>query len=223
MPRPGAKAAKKSGAQAARTTRDRILDAAMKLVARHGIAGATTKRIADEAGVAEGSLYKHFTDKADLLTALVLERLPGIREVFGKLDNAASGSPAAEALAAALEGMIEFYTQAQPIMAGISSDPGLLRLCRQRFMETDQGPHRAHEKLAEFIRLGQQHGALRPGASPDAVASLLIGACTEFASLARLTGKTPGGMSKASYAKAIVAALSPVLSPGGVQTAKKRV
>jgi hypothetical protein len=90
-------------------------------------------------------------------------------------------------------------------------------------MDTDQGPHRAHEKLAEFIRQGQQHGALSPGANPDAVASLLIGACTEFASLARLTGKTPGGMSKASYAMAIVAALSPMLSSGGVQTAKKRV
>jgi AcrR family transcriptional regulator len=219
MPRPGAKAAKKSGAQAARTTRDRILDAAMKLVARHGIAGATTKRIADEAGVAEGSLYKHFADKADLLIALVLERLSGIREVFGRLDQAA-GRPAAEGLAVALEGMIEFYSQAQPIMAGISSDPDLLRLCRQRFIETDQGPHRAHEKLAEFIR---QHGALRPAADPDAVASLLIGACTEFASLARLTGKTPGGMSKASYAKAIVAALAPILSSGGSHAAKRRV
>jgi hypothetical protein len=55
------------------------------------------------------------------------------------------------------------------------------------------------------------------------VASLLIGACTEFASLARLTGKTPGGMSKASYAKAIVAALAPILSSGGSHAAKRRV
>jgi AcrR family transcriptional regulator len=213
---------RKPGTKAAKTTRDRILDAAHKLVVRHGIAGATTKRIADEAGVAEGSLYKHFADKPDLLIALVLERLPGIREVFGRLENAASGDTMAEALVAALEGMIEFYTEAQPIIAGVSSDPELLRLCRQRFTETDQGPHRAHEKLAEFIRQGQQRSALRPGASPDVLASLLIGTCTEFASLARLTGKTPGGMSKASYAKALVAALSPLLLTDGAQAVRKR-
>jgi AcrR family transcriptional regulator len=210
----------KPGAKAVKTTRDRILDAAVKLVARHGIAGATTKRIADEAGVAEGSLYKHFADKPDLLIALVLERLPGIREVFVRLEDAAS-EDTAKALSVALEEMIEFYAQAQPIMAGVSSDPELLRLCRQRFSATDRGPHRAHEKLAEFIRQGQQHGAFRSDVSPDAVASLLIGACTEFASLTRLTGKTPGGMSKASYAKAIVAVLAPLLS-GAARTSRRR-
>ncbi|MPZ59483.1 MAG: TetR family transcriptional regulator [Rhizobiales bacterium] len=195
----------------AKTTRDRILDAALKLVARRGIAGATTKRIADEAGVAEGSLYKHFADKPDLLIALVLERLPSIREVFGKLDDPSSERAPAERLSAALIGMIDFYAQAQPIMAGISSDPDLLRLCRQRFSDTDQGPHRAHEKLAEFIRQGHGRGRVRQGASPDVLASLLIGACTEFALLARLTGKTPGDMNKADYAKVVVATLSPLL------------
>jgi AcrR family transcriptional regulator len=195
-----------------KTTRDRILDAALKLVVRHGIAGATTKRIADEAKVAEGSLYKHFADKADLLIALVLERLPGIREVFGKLEGPSS-ERAGEGLSAALTGMIDFYSEAQPIVAGISADPNLLRLCRQRFTDTRQGPHLAHKKLAEFIREGQAGGRLRRGVNPDALAALLIGACTEYASLARLTGKTPGDMNKADYAKAVLATLSPLLLP----------
>jgi AcrR family transcriptional regulator len=67
------------------TTRDQILDAALAVVERDGMAAATTKRIAGEARLSEGSLYNHFPDKAALLVALVLERLPSIRAVFAAL------------------------------------------------------------------------------------------------------------------------------------------
>ena len=43
--------------------------AAMGIVAREGLAAATTAAIAAEAGVAEGTLYRHFTSKDDLLIA----------------------------------------------------------------------------------------------------------------------------------------------------------
>jgi AcrR family transcriptional regulator len=44
-----------------------MMDAAMKLVAREGFEGFTTKKWAGQAGVAEGSLYYHFKSKDDLL------------------------------------------------------------------------------------------------------------------------------------------------------------
>ena len=51
-------------------TKDKIMRAALVLVARDGFAGATTARIAAEAGVAEGSIYRHFKNKDDLMLAL---------------------------------------------------------------------------------------------------------------------------------------------------------
>ena len=45
-------------------TRDRILDAAARIMRTEGVARATTKQIASEAGYSEATLYKHFSDKA---------------------------------------------------------------------------------------------------------------------------------------------------------------
>ncbi len=193
-------------------TRRRILDAAFKLVEAEGVGAATTKRIAAAAKVSEGSLYNHFADKPELLITLVLERLPAIRDVFVTL-YAPDQASTAEKLTAALGSFVDFYMQAQSIVAGVTSDPELLRLTRQRFAETGHGPHLAHEKLAEFLRGEQKAGRIRAAVNTNIAAALLIRACTEFASLFQMTGKTPGNLKKAAYARAVVQSLAPALFP----------
>jgi AcrR family transcriptional regulator len=59
--------------KAASTTRDRLIQAAVGLVAREGMAAATTAAIAQKAGFAEGTLYRHFESKDDLLIAAYRE------------------------------------------------------------------------------------------------------------------------------------------------------
>ena len=59
-------------------TRQRILDATIKLHTQHGIFGTTWKDIATEADVAIGTVYKHFPTLDDLVPAcgeLLMERL----------------------------------------------------------------------------------------------------------------------------------------------------
>lgn len=48
-------------------SRERILSAALELVAEHGYAGCSVAAVADRAGVATGSVYRHFPAKADLV------------------------------------------------------------------------------------------------------------------------------------------------------------
>ncbi len=52
-------------------TRQRLLDAAARVFAQHGLAGATTRAIAEEAGVNEVTLFRHFQTKDRLLEAVV--------------------------------------------------------------------------------------------------------------------------------------------------------
>jgi AcrR family transcriptional regulator len=52
-------------------THDRILSAAARVFARHGLSGATTRVIAEEAGVNEVTLFRHFHTKDRLLAAVV--------------------------------------------------------------------------------------------------------------------------------------------------------
>lgn len=53
---------------------DSILDAAARVIASHGLAAATTARIADQAGISIGSLYQYFDSKEDIYAA-VLDRM----------------------------------------------------------------------------------------------------------------------------------------------------
>ena len=64
----------------------RILDAAARVFARKGYERATTKEIADEADVGEGTIYSYFASKRDLLLKLV-------SSMSGSLLTAPAGIP----------------------------------------------------------------------------------------------------------------------------------
>jgi len=53
------------------TTRDRILRSALKLFSEKGYLGATTREIADEAGIAEVTLFRYFPSKELLFEEVV--------------------------------------------------------------------------------------------------------------------------------------------------------
>ena len=55
------------------STRDKILKAAQKLFARHGYDGTTTKELAEKAGIAEGTLFRHFTNKKAILVEVATQ------------------------------------------------------------------------------------------------------------------------------------------------------
>jgi AcrR family transcriptional regulator len=61
----------------AEASRRAILDAALRLFARDGYAATTLKGIADEAGVAVETLYKHFQSKLGLMQRLLAREITG--------------------------------------------------------------------------------------------------------------------------------------------------
>ena len=59
-------------AEASRRTREAIVAATVRIVAREGVAAVTHRRVATEAGVALSSTTWHFATKADILEAALL-------------------------------------------------------------------------------------------------------------------------------------------------------
>lgn len=57
--------------RAGESTRDEILDAAAELFTTVGYATTSTRRIAEEVGIRQASLYHHFATKEDILDALL--------------------------------------------------------------------------------------------------------------------------------------------------------
>ena len=68
----------------ARANRQRILDAALLLIAERG-AGAEIKEVAERAGVGVGTIYRNFATKDDLIRGIIEEMLQRFYEVRGPL------------------------------------------------------------------------------------------------------------------------------------------
>ncbi|MGQ9523542.1 MAG: TetR/AcrR family transcriptional regulator [Armatimonadota bacterium] len=70
--------------------RQAIVGAAMRLFAERGFDGTTTKAIAKEAGVAEGTIYTYFHSKRDILLAFAEEvALESLRRTFDRMQGRA--------------------------------------------------------------------------------------------------------------------------------------
>src|SRR6185369_4047538 len=76
--------------------RDRILEAAKKIYAKHGFRGATTRLIAIEAGVNEVTLFRTFGSKSALLEAVLMQQQaaapdPNLNADAGELEQELTG------------------------------------------------------------------------------------------------------------------------------------
>jgi len=71
-------------------TRQRILDAALKLFSQRGFLGAATREIAREAGVAEVTLFRHFGSKEKLFEEVIrgYSFLPAMKGILPRLEEA---------------------------------------------------------------------------------------------------------------------------------------
>ncbi|SHK38228.1 TetR/AcrR family transcriptional regulator [Tepidibacter formicigenes] len=54
-------------------TKDKIFNAALKVFSEKGFSGATTSEISKEAGVAEGTIFRYYKTKKDILRGVMLE------------------------------------------------------------------------------------------------------------------------------------------------------
>ena len=75
--------------------RDELLQIAMRVFAEKGIAGATVRDIAQEAGILSGSLYHHFASKEEMVKEIVGDGPSGDADVYHAIIAVASGPVAA--------------------------------------------------------------------------------------------------------------------------------
>ena len=66
------------------SSRDRLIDAVARLLADHDAESLSAGSIAREAGVAYGTFYRHFTDRAHAVRETLLRRAPSLGDVDGR-------------------------------------------------------------------------------------------------------------------------------------------
>ncbi|MFD8691391.1 TetR/AcrR family transcriptional regulator [Streptomyces sp. NPDC059651] len=153
-------------ADAARN-RAKILESARELITRHG-ADVSTDTIAQAAGVAAGTLYRHFPSKSDLISAALqgsLESLADITETaWARVEQ--GQSPAMEEFRALAATYV--HTSAQDHAFRLTAD----RLAEEhRFSEGQM--QRAADAGRRLVERAQQDGDMHPDVTIDDVYLLL--------------------------------------------------
>jgi AcrR family transcriptional regulator len=195
-------------------TRAQLVDAAERVLRSKGLARATTKEIAKEAGCAEGTLYLHFADKLDLVRAVHEKLLPAFVEVVRHLPERAGTRTVEENLTDLAGWALRLYRDMLPLGSSLFADPELLGRFRDRLAERGGGPHRAWEPVVAYLRAEQALGRVAADADPAAAALLLLGACEQLMFVELMTGpETLPFRDRPDPAAELVATLLAGLSP----------
>jgi AcrR family transcriptional regulator len=171
--------------------REAILSAAEECIRVHGMARVTTKDIARHAGCSEGSIYNHFEDKLDLLSAVISARLPDLMGLVGAMAERAGSGTVQENLAEVMQRALQFFGDVVPLMGSMFGDPQLLCRYQATFVGENGGPPHSVQAVVDYLRAEQRLGRVKVDADPEAATVILLGACYEYALIQRLTGRPP--------------------------------
>lgn len=153
--------------------RRRIVAAALEIVAEDGYAAASVAAVARRAGVATGSIYRHFPSKGELLAEVFRDAAGRERELIGRIIGGDGGS-AAERLAAAVETFARRALAAPVLSYALMAEPVDPAVEAAR-LESKRG---YRDDFAALLGEGVDSNELPP-LDPPVAASALVGALQE--------------------------------------------
>lgn len=150
-----------------RATRQTILDAAKSTINEFGYDKASVAEITRRAGVAQGTFYVHFEDKAAVFTELVRQLNHDVRVM-----SATAAADADTRLGMERAGFAAFFR-------GIVDDASVYRIIRESEF-VDAAVHRAHyERVAQpyaaGLRRAMATGEIADDVDPELLAYILMG------------------------------------------------
>jgi len=194
-----------------RNMRQRILDAAQRLIEEGGLFRLTTKNIARAAGCAEGTLFKYFKRKEDLCLAVVLENSPKFREDLARIQPGRANvrtNLIDIGLAA-----IRFFNKLIPLAVSLFADADLLIQHRKSMRKGGRGPKDVFDLIARYIRGEQEAGRVNARVPPQSATALLLGACFQRVFIRQAMGEDLFPARDDDFISSLVDALGTGLKP----------
>jgi AcrR family transcriptional regulator len=153
--------------------REKILAAAMDQLAEGGYASATVHAVAKRAGVATGSVYRHFPSKSDLLAEVFRRASRREIDVFTEATSD-DGRSATERVAAATEAFARRALAAPTRAYALLAEPVDPAVDAERLIFR----RGYRDVLAAVLRQGVERGELEPH-DQQTTAAALVGAIAE--------------------------------------------
>lgn len=183
-------------------TRQYILEATEQMLQSKGLARVTNKEIAKLAGCAEGTLYKHFETKEDLILSAIQEHLPDFLAVVQ--EERIGKNSIEENLQEIAHALIRYYVKVIPLFTSLFADMEIMGRFRQWMQEQQRGPIKIYERVAAYIEAEQRIGRLNQALEPFNFGALLVGACFQYAFIQYFQGLDPFPASEEQFTKGLV-------------------
>ncbi|MCM4082164.1 TetR/AcrR family transcriptional regulator [Paractinoplanes hotanensis] len=117
-------------------SRQRFVDAAIRLFARHSFAGTSLQMIADEVGVTKSAVHHHFHTREELLTAVVEPLAGELRATVMAAETQRTRRARAERM---LSGFIDVVIRNRVLVPVLAGDPGATEILRSHADWNDLG------------------------------------------------------------------------------------
>jgi AcrR family transcriptional regulator len=201
-------------------TRERLIDATERLLREGGFAAVTTHSVARAAGYAEGTLYRHFESRDELVSATICERMPPDLEHLLEATVRRAGHADVETnLRDFISAAIPLFLRFAPLISMLAAHPSLAARHYERLRNRGRGPRHSHERLAAYFREEQRLGRIPREIDARAAAALVIGACFDHSLMLQLFGEDPSGLAEDE----IPAAIATILAQGLHEPTRDRV
>lgn len=105
--------------------RTRVLDAALDLIATHGVSGTSLQMIADAVGITKAAVYHQFRTKEQIVIAVTERELGRLAPALQEAEAYENGPQARDAL---LVGVIEMAVRDRGLVRTLQFDPVVVRL-----------------------------------------------------------------------------------------------
>jgi len=106
-------------------SRQRFIDVALQLFARHSFAGTSLQMIADELGVTKSAVHHHFRSREELLMAVVEPMMGQLRTTVDAAEALRGTHARAERL---LTGFIDLVVHNRSLTSLLAGDPGAIAM-----------------------------------------------------------------------------------------------
>lgn len=157
-----------------RATRAKLIEATRAVVREVGYAHASTRAIAQAAGVAEGTIYRHFPDKASLFFAAVMESNAAVVAEVAALPGRAGSATVEANLLDALERLAALREDVVPLELALWSDPELAAQRRRALAARPGLPPGPPDAIAAYLAAEQRLGRVRADVDPVEAAIIVL-------------------------------------------------
>ncbi|HSK54125.1 MAG TPA: TetR/AcrR family transcriptional regulator [Jiangellales bacterium] len=154
-----------------RSTRERLLRATSEVVRDVGYAQASIRAVAQAAGIAEGTIYRHFPDKASLLLAAVAEQHAPIAAWMAELPDRAGRGEVVDVLTQCLTRLATLRETVLPLELAMLTDPDLAQRAAASLPDDGTDPP---AMLTQYLAAEQRAGRLRGDVDPGEAAVLVL-------------------------------------------------